>query len=139
MLNQVNLQGRFGETPELKTTPSGAKVTSFRLAVQRNYKNQNEEYESDWISCVAWGNTAEFICSYFSKGQMVIVAGALSSRSYTDNDGKKVYVTEVVVNSAYFAGNKPTNERAASDERKANDVPQTTGSGYPEIPDDYPF
>lgn len=139
MLNQVNLQGRFGETPELKTTLSGAKVTSFRLAVQRNYKNHNEEYDADWISCVAWGNTAEFICSHFTKGQMVIVAGALSSRCYTDTDGKKVYVTEVVVNSAYFAGNKPTNERADSDERKSDDVPQTTGSGSAVIPDDYPF
>ena len=70
---------------------------------------------------------------------MVIVAGALSSRSYTDTDGKKVFVTEVVVSSAYFAGNKPTNERADSDERITDDAPQTSGNVYPDIPDDYPF
>ena len=69
MLNQVNLQGRFGETPELKTTPSGAKVTSFRLAVQRNYKNHNEEYDADWISCVAWETQRSLSARILQKGK----------------------------------------------------------------------
>ncbi len=102
MLNNVNLQGRFVETPELKTTPSGAKVTSFQLVAQRNHKSQDEECDTACINCVAYQKTAEFICSNFTKGSNVMIGGELSSRSYTDNEGKKSNITEVVVKGAYL-------------------------------------
>lgn len=138
MLNQVTIQGRFGETPELKTTPNGTNVTSFKLAVQRNYKNANNDYETDWISCVAWRQTAEFICRNFAKGGLIIVTGELETRSY-EKDGKKVNVTEVKVNNAFFSGNKGATGGAASAEAETQ-PPQTPAANADSVPDDdYPF
>lgn len=107
MLNKVLLQGRLVADPETRHTQNGTAVSSFRLAVDRDFKNQNGEKEADFINIVAWRSTAEFVGKYFEKGQMAIVDGRLQVRDYTDRDGNKRYVTEVVANSVYFAGNKP--------------------------------
>lgn len=107
MLNKVLLQGRLVADPETRHTTNGTAVSSFRLAVDRDFKNQNGEKETDFINIVAWRNTAEFVGKYFEKGQMAIVDGRLQVRDYTDRDGNKRYVTEVVANSVYFAGSKP--------------------------------
>ena len=100
MLNITALQGRLSADPELRTTQTGTPVCSFTLAVQRNIKS-GDEYPTDWIDCVAWKGTAEFICKYFQKGQLMAVNGSLQTRSY-EKDGVKRKVTQVVVQSAYF-------------------------------------
>lgn len=100
MLNIVAIQGRLSADPELRTTQTGTPVCSFTLAVQRNIKS-GDEYPTDWIDCVAWKGTAEFICKYFQKGQLIAVNGTLQTRSY-EKDGVKRKTTQVVVQSAYF-------------------------------------
>ena len=106
MLNKVILMGRFTAEPQLKSTPNGTSVTTFTLAVDRGYGK--EEKQTDFITCVSWRNTAEFIGKYFSKGQLVAVDGSIQTRSYTDKDGNKRTAFEVVVNQAYFAEKKAT-------------------------------
>lgn len=108
MLNKVLLQGRLVADPEERHTTNGTAVSSFRLAVDRDFKGQNGEKEADFINIVAWRNTAEFISRYFQKGQMAVIDGRLQVRDYTDRDGNKRYMTEVVANSVYFAGSKAT-------------------------------
>lgn len=100
MLNKVILQGRLVQEPELKSTQTGTSVCSFTLAVDRSYG----EKKADFINCVAWRNTAEFISKYFGKGKMLIAVGELQVRQYTTNNGEKRYATEVIVNEANFAG-----------------------------------
>ena len=107
-MNVCALMGRITDNPELKTTQSGVSVTSFTLAVDRSYTPKGEERQTDFIKCVAWRNTAEFISKYFSKGQRMAVNGALQTRSYTANDGSKRTVYEVVVDNAYFCESKNT-------------------------------
>ena len=101
MLNSVCLMGRLGADPELKTTPSGVSVTSFRLAVERSYARDGER-ETDWISVVAWRQTAEFAARYFRKGAVMAVQGSLQTRQYTDREGNKRTVTEVVAERIFF-------------------------------------
>lgn len=107
MLNQVTIMGRLGRDPELRRTGSGTAVTSFSLAVDRDYTGKDGgERQTDWIDCVAWKNTAEFINSYFSKGRMAVVAGRLQVRDWTDDHGNKRKATEVIVDSIYFGDSK---------------------------------
>lgn len=111
MLNNVNLQGRLTADPELKKTPSGVSVTTFKLAVDRNYQS-NGERETDFPAIVAWRGTAEFICRNFTKGKMIIVNGSIQTRTYKAQDGSNRYATEVVADNVYFAGDKK--EQAAT-------------------------
>lgn len=106
MINTAILMGRLTATPELKTTPSGTSVLAFTLAVDRSYVKQGEERQADFISCVAFKQTAEFIAKYFGKGAMIAVEGRLQSRTYDDKNGVKHYVTEVIVDNASFTGEK---------------------------------
>ncbi|MBR1749915.1 MAG: single-stranded DNA-binding protein [Ruminococcus sp.] len=101
-LNKAILMGRITHDLEIKTTPSGSSVLSFTLAVDRFSKS--EEKQTDFINCVAWNKTAEFIGRYFGKGRMIAVTGNLHSRTYEDKNGTKHYVTEVYVESADFTG-----------------------------------
>ena len=102
MLNHINLMGRLTRAPELRKTANGASVTSFTLAVERDYGAK----VTDFIDCVAWRQTAEFIGSYFTRGQMMIVGGRLESRKYQDRDGNPHTVWEVVVDNVYFGESK---------------------------------
>ncbi len=104
MLNHVTLIGRFVREPELKTTQSGLSTCSFTLAVDRNY--QSGEKKTDFISCVAWRQTAEFIYKYFKKGNLVALEGSIQTRTWDDNEGKRHYVTEVVVDRTHFVESK---------------------------------
>lgn len=106
MLNKVVLMGRFTKDPELRATGMGTSVASFTLAVDRDFKGQNSERKTDFINCVAWRNTAEFISKYFRKGSMVAIEGSIQTRSWDDNEGKKRYATDVVVSQIYFAESK---------------------------------
>lgn len=106
-MNVVCLLGRLTATPELKTTQGGVSVTSFSVAVDRTYQPKGaEQRQADFINCVAWRNTAEFICRYFQKGQRIALQGSLQSRSYTDKDGNRRTVYEVVIDNAFFAESK---------------------------------
>lgn len=112
MLNEIILQGRLTDTPELKITNSGKSVTSFSLAVERDFST-NGEKETDFINIVAWNNTAEFITKYFAKGKQMIVRGSLQVRKYQTQNGENRYATEVIAEKVYFAGDK---EKAPQDD-----------------------
>lgn len=105
MLNNITLQGRLVATPELKTTVSGVSVTTFTVAVQRDYKSNGEEI-TDFIPCVAWRNTAELISRYFNKGSMIFINGSLETRSYEDKQGNKRTAYEVKADRVYFGSAK---------------------------------
>ena len=106
MLNKVILMGRFTRDPELRSTPQGISTCAFSIAVDRNFVRPGEERKADFINCVAWRQTAEFISKYFRKGNMVALEGSIQTRSWDDNEGKKRYATEVIVNQVYFAESK---------------------------------
>lgn len=104
--NKVILIGNLCADPELKTTQNGVSVTSFSLAVGRRYTGKDQEPQTDFITVVAWRNTAEFICKYFGKGKAILIVGSIQTRSWTDNDGNKRYATEVVAEEAQFVEKK---------------------------------
>jgi single-strand DNA-binding protein len=104
-INKSILGGRLTADPELKNTPTGIAVCSFTLAVNRRFAKEGEQ-ASDFINCVAWRQTAEFITKYFKKGSSLCVVGAIQTRSWTDNNGQKRYATEVVVDEAMFVDGK---------------------------------
>ena len=104
-MNKVFLIGNITKDIELRHTPSGVAVATFNVATKRNYKNQSGDYESDFIRCVAYRETAEFIDKYFSKGNGIVIEGQIKTGSY-DNNGKKVYTTDVMVERVEFAGKK---------------------------------
>ena len=107
MLNKIFLMGRMTKNPELRRTPSGTAVASFSLAVDRNFKDKNTgERSTDFIDCVAWRQTAEFVSRYFSKGRMAVVEGRLQIRDWTDKDGGKRRSAEVVADNIYFGDSK---------------------------------
>lgn len=106
MLNRAILMGRLTADPELKQTPSGISVVSFSLAVERSYTSKGAERVTDFINCVAWRQTAEFISRYFSKGRMMAVEGSIQVRNYVDKNDNKRQAVEVVVDNAFFADSK---------------------------------
>lgn len=105
MLNHIVLMGRLTRDPELRYTQSQIPVASIRIAVDRDY-GRGEEKQTDFIDVTAWRQTAEFISKYFQKGRMIVVSGRLQMREWTDKDGNRRTVAEVVADSAYFAGAK---------------------------------
>lgn len=106
MLNRVILMGRLTRGPELRYTASNIPVCSFTIAVDRNFVRQGEQRQADFIQVVAWRNTAEFVSKYYTKGMQVVVSGRLQTRTWDDQEGKRHYVTEVVVDETYFADSK---------------------------------
>ena len=106
MLNRVILMGRITQDLEVRQTPNGVSALTFNVAVDRNFKDQSGQYQSDFITCVAWRQTAEFIGKYFGKGRLIALEGTLRSRTYEDKNGTKHYVTEVYVENASFTGEK---------------------------------
>lgn len=106
MLNKVILLGRLTRDPELRHTTTDKPVASFTLAVDRGYKKDNDAVNADFINCVAWRSTAEFVTKWFTKGQLVVVSGRLSTRTYKDKDSKTRTVTEVVADEVFFAESK---------------------------------
>ena len=123
MLNKVILMGRFTRDPELRSTPQGVSTCAFSIAVDRNFVRQGEERKADFINCVAWRQTAEFISKYFKKGSMVALEGSIQTRSWDDTDGKKRYATEVIVSQVYFAESKrdAQSDAIGSDSYASND------------------
>ena len=111
MLNHITIMGRLTRDPELRRTGRGVAVASFSLAVDRDFgKNENGEKETDFIDCVAWRQTGEFVSKYFTKGRMAVVSGRLQIRSWTDKDGNKRRTAEVVADNVYFGDSKREGE-----------------------------
>lgn len=141
MLNKVILIGRFTRDPELRSTPSGVSTCSFSLAVDRNYASQNGERQTDFINCVAWRRTAEFISKYFAKGNLVCVEGSIQTRSWKDNDGNNRYATDVVVDQTYFVESKKSAQASSGDAQYSNysgysqPAPSFNNSPFGDLPD----
>ena len=107
MLNHITIMGRLTRDPELRRTGSGTAVTSFTVAVDRDFGGKDSgEKETDFIDCVAWRQTGEFVSKYFTKGRMAVVSGRLQIRSWTDKDGNKRKTAEVVADNVYFGDSK---------------------------------
>ncbi|MDD7357511.1 MAG: single-stranded DNA-binding protein [Eubacterium coprostanoligenes] len=109
MINMVALMGRLTYEPELRTTPSGVSVLRFQVACDRNYQKDSQNRQADFIDCVAWRQTAEFISRYFHKGSMIAVEGTIQTSNYTDKDGNKRKQIEVLANNVSFCGSKTEN------------------------------
>ena len=115
MLNHITIMGRLTRDPELRRTGSGIAVASFTVAVDRDFgKNENGEKETDFIDCVAWRQTGEFVSKYFTKGRMAVVSGRLQIRSWTDKDGNKRRTAEVVADNVYFGDSKRDGDNSGS-------------------------
>ena len=111
MLNHITIMGRLTRDPELRRTGSGTAVASFTVAVDRDFSGRDGgERETDFIDCVAWRNTGEFVSKYFTKGSMIVVSGRLQIRGWTDKDGNKRRTAEVVADNVYFGESKRTND-----------------------------
>ena len=123
MLNSVCLMGRLVADPELRQTPSGVSVCSFRIAVDRTYQPKGQEKQTDFINIVTWRGTAEFVSRYFRKGQLVAVQGSIQTGQYTDRDGNKRTTFDVVADNVFFA------------EKKAESGETKQGAGYDHSPD----
>ena len=106
MLNQIIIMGRLTRDPELRRTQSGTAVCSFSVAVDRDFKSQSGEKETDFIDVVAWRQTAEFVARYFTKGRMAVVSGRLQIRNWQDKEGNKRRSAEVVADNVYFGESK---------------------------------
>ena len=115
MLNHITIMGRLTRDPELRRTGSGVAVASFTVAVDRDFgKNENGERETDFIDCVAWRQTGEFVSKYFTKGRMAVVSGRLQIRSWTDKEGNKRRTAEVVADNVYFGDSKRDGDSGSS-------------------------
>lgn len=130
MLNVVALMGRLTADPELKTTPSGVPVCRFTLAVDRNYAKSGTERQADFINCLAWRTTAEFISKYFVKGQLIVLDGSIQTGSYTDNNGNKRYNFDILVNSVNFTGDK----RNTGNSGNSNSSTNNQNNSYTDVP-----
>lgn len=135
MYNKVILMGRITKDLEIKTTPAGVSVLSFSIAVERSYAEKGQERKTDFINCVAWRQTAEFISKFFTKGSMILIEGELQTRQYQNKEGKNITVTEVIVSSSSFTGEKKqTAPAGAPTETPTNEAPTA-----PAADEDYPF
>lgn len=143
MLNKIFIMGRLVADPELRHTQSGTAVATFRMAVDRDFKEKDTgERKADFINVVAWRSTAEFIARNFTKGRMAVVAGYLQMRDWTDKEGNKRTTAEVVADNVYFADRKRDggSGQAYTTPSSGSYQAQTqSGGGYDDIPDDDPL
>ena len=133
--NKVILGGRLTADPELKTTPSGISVTSFTVAVNRNFRSKSgEEPQADFLNVTAWRQTAEFITRYFRKASSICVVGSIQTRSWTDQNGQKRFATEIVADEAFFVDAKSESplavQQAAAGYQAAAQAPSYVPDGY---------
>ena len=136
MLNHITIMGRLTRDPELRRTGSGVAVASFTLAVDRDFgKNENGEKETDFIDCVAWRQTGEFVSKYFSKGRMAVVSGRLQMRKWTDKDGNKRTSAEVVADNVYFADAKKDTSESNSNTSQYSGGEQYSANNFDMLED----
>ena len=116
MLNKAILVGRLVADPELRTTPTGANVCSFTIAIDRPYQSKGAEKKSDFLNIVAWRQTAEFVSRFFQKGRPIGVEGSIQTRDYVGKDGVKRYVTEIIADHCFFVDSKSSAGNSYGDE-----------------------
>lgn len=134
MINLVALMGRLTYDPEIKNTPQGVPVIRFQVACDRNYQAKGQDRQADFIDCVAWRNTAEFISRYFHKGSMIAIEGTIQTNNYTDKNGQNRKQVEVLVNQVSFCGSKA--ESGNGNTQPAPSYQSATNSDFEEIVDD---
>lgn len=134
MLNHITAAGRLTKDPELRRTQNGVAVASFTIACDRDIKDASGNKQTDFIDCVAWRNTAEFVDKYFTRGRMVIVSGRLQMREWTDKNGNKRRNAEILAESVYFGDSKRSVENTEKNE--TNESAQTVDFDQVEIDDD---
>ena len=128
MLNHIVIMGRLTRDPEMRRTASGLAVVNFTVAVDRDFSGQNGEKQTDFIDCVAWRQTGEFVSKYFTKGNMIVISGRMEIRSWTDKDGNKRKSAEVNVEHAYFGESKRGSEGGGN----TGSYGSYSGTAYPE-------
>ena len=132
MLNHITVMGRLTRDPELRRTGSGIAVASFTVAVDRDYAPDGQERETDFIDCVAWRQTGEFVSKYFTKGSMIVVSGRLQIRGWTDKDGNKSRTAEIMADNCYFGESKRDGGQAQESRNNPTSVnPSYNQNGYP--------
>lgn len=131
MLNKIIVMGRLTKDPELRRTQSGTAVTSFSVAVDRDFKSQNGERETDFIDVVAWRQTAEFVSKYFTKGRMAVVEGRLQIRNWTDRDGGKRRSAEIIAENVYFGDSKRDSSASSGNYGTSGSAPAAGHSAAP--------
>lgn len=140
MLNHISIMGRFTRDPELRRTANGTAVTSFTLAVDRDFApKEGAEKETDFIDCVAWRQTGEFVSKYFSKGRMAVVSGRLQIRAWTDKEGNKRRTAEVIAENVYFGDSKKEDSNGGGTyypQQQAPEYPTYPAQDFSTLPDD---
>ncbi|MCR4925734.1 MAG: single-stranded DNA-binding protein [Clostridiales bacterium] len=144
MLNCAVIMGRLTADPELRTTSTGLSVTSFSVAIDRGYAKNGEEKQTDFLNVVAWRQTAEFVCKYFTKGQMIAVQGSIQTRKYEDKTGASRTATEIVASQVSFCGSKSEGSSVGANIANAAQQPASFATGnnsdFEELAeDDLPF
>lgn len=129
MLNKWEGMGRLTKDPELRRTPSGTAVATFSIAVDRDFKGKDGERETDFIDIVAWRQTAEFVSKHLTKGRMAVVEGRLQIRDYTNKDGQKRRVAEIVADNIYFGDSKRDNDGEGSAYKDPSSYADEYGAG----------
>lgn len=133
MINTVALVGRLTHTADLKFTQKGKNYTQFNIAVQRKFKNENDEYEVDFFSCILWGKPAETFTKFTRKGSLVGVEGRLQTRNY-EKDGRKIYITEVIVENFSLLESKATTEARDTQTKETTNIPETIEFSEDDLP-----
>ena len=133
-INSVNLTGRFTRDPDVRYTDGGTSIARFTLAVDRRFKRDGEQ-TADFINCVAFGKTAEFIEKYFRQGMKLELTGRIQSGSYTNKDGAKVYTTDVIAEQVGFGESRRVSNENASEQSDRGYGPED-GDGFMDVPDD---
>lgn len=136
MINMVALMGRLTYEPELRKTPSDVSVLRFQVACDRSYQRAGAERQADFIDCVAWRQTAEFISRYFHKGSMIAIEGTIQTSNYTDKNGNNRKQTEVLANNVSFCGSKSESGNMDIEPESAAKYSSTDNSDFEEIVDD---
>ncbi len=141
MLNVIAVMGRLVADPELRKTPNGVSTTTFTIACDRSFVKAGTERQTDFLDIVAWRNSAEFVCKYFRKGQLIAVNGSLQTRTYEDKEGKKRKVYEIVADNLHFADSKGSSgsggAATGSYEAPARSLPQEESAYSAGSPDDF--
>jgi single-strand DNA-binding protein len=141
-MNQISLIGRLTKASELKYTQAGVAVASFTLAVDRQFKNKNGEKEADFINCVAWKHTAEAIANFTDKGHRIGITGRIQTRNYENNEGKRIFVTEVVAEQVTFLEPKQQKDAPRYNADPSNPIKKDSDpfqGGQPIDEDSLPF
>lgn len=135
-MNKVELVGRLTKDPEIRLTSNQTQFCGFTLAVDRRFKDSNGERQADFINCIAWKERAVFIQKYFHKGSRIGICGSIQTRTYDDNDGKKVFVTEVLVDEAEFveSASKPSEQTATVAPEPPSNAPEDVQDAPAELP-----